>query len=298
VGRGRLIGIASGIAAALIWGSFPVVTRIGVTDQSLDPWDMAFIRFVVAALVTLPILLRRGFFCHPRRALPILVIGIGFPYILVITEGLVEAPVQQFAAITPASMIGFSTLVVSLLRRRMPAWPVLLGVTVILLGVALTALSSLMESGAGPLRSYFLFILGALMWSAYTVTTREIDISALQATALVSFWSAAVYSPFYLAFKGTVLFDQVAPATIATQAVYQGLLVSVIALFLYSKAVENLGVIAGSVFAALVPGFATLYAVIFLQERPGPLAIASVVAVSFGMIVTLAASRKRRSKRS
>ncbi|MEI2387104.1 DMT family transporter [Breoghania sp. JC706] len=283
----------SGLCAALIWGGFPVVTRLGVTSQSLDAWDVAFIRFTVAALVTLPYLMKHGFGFRPVGAVVLMVAGIGVPYILTIAQGLSSAPVRLFAAVTPPMMVGLSTLLVSLLYRRLPPRAVLAGVAVIVVGVTMMGATSLLEDGASPLGAYLLFLLGALLWAGFTVTTKETGISAMKATALVSFWSAVCLWPVYLWLKGTAIVH-VPLDVIATQAIYQGILVSVGALFFYSTAVRALGAIAGSTFAALVPGFATVWAAVLLGEVPSAFAIVSIAVVSTGMIVTLLAGARRR----
>ncbi len=286
----RSIGIASGLIAALIWGGFPVMTRLGVTDQSLDGWDVTFIRFVTAALITLPILFRHGFSARPLWSVPVMVSGLGFPYILIIAKGLEAAPVQQFAAITPAMMIVLSTILASLLAGRAPPPRVLAGVSVIFFGVALMGYASLHTDGVGNLWSYGMFLLGAMLWAIYTVVTRQIGISALHATALVSFWSALSMTPIYFLLRGDALLS--APMSVIwVQALYQGVLVAVIALFFYSKSVQNLGAIGGAVFAALVPGLATLYAAVFLQEQLSYLGLVSIGIVSLGMIFTLTRAR-------
>ena len=94
------VGILCGLAAALIWGAWPVVSRLGV-EAALSPYDVAALRFGVAGLILLPLLLRRA----PRaldglgwpRAL-LLACGAGVPYVAVTVEGLRYAP----AGISPA----------------------------------------------------------------------------------------------------------------------------------------------------------------------------------------------------
>ena len=287
----RVAGVGSGLLAALIWGGFPVVTRLGVTGQDLDALDVTFIRFFTAALVTLPYLLRTGFFCSPLFALPLMVTGVGFPYIWIVSAGLAAAPVQHFAAVTPAMVIVFSTLTVGILRRRLPHPLVLASIGVILIGVIFTAWSGFSDAPAGLARSYVLFLIGAFLWAVYTVTADALGLQAMRATALVSVWSIVSFVPIYFSLKGVSILDA-APRALAIQAVYQGLMLSVGALYFYSKAVRLLGVISGSTFVALVPGVATIYAAFLLQEQPGITVIAGLVLVSLGMGATMAASNR------
>ena len=52
-------GAIYGLAAVCIWASFIVVSRLGVTT-GMTPWDIAAIRFMVAGLLLLPYLVRKG----------------------------------------------------------------------------------------------------------------------------------------------------------------------------------------------------------------------------------------------
>ena len=49
-----------GLAATLIWGAFPVMTRFGIQQSSLDFYDITFLRFATAGLILLPYLLVKG----------------------------------------------------------------------------------------------------------------------------------------------------------------------------------------------------------------------------------------------
>jgi hypothetical protein len=54
-----LRGALFDFAAASIWASRSAVTRLAVTT-SLDPWDVAALRFGVAGLLLSPVIARRG----------------------------------------------------------------------------------------------------------------------------------------------------------------------------------------------------------------------------------------------
>jgi drug/metabolite transporter (DMT)-like permease len=102
----------------------------------------------------------------------------------------------------------------------------------------------------------------------------------------VSAGSAVLYCPLYLAVRGGAVLH--APvAAIATQAIYQGVLMSVLALYCFSQAVVALGAAIGATFAALMPPFATLEAMRLLGERPHAPALAGIAIVTAGMALSL-----------
>src|SRR5260370_9323555 len=78
-----LKGAVSGFAAVSIWASWSVITRLAITT-SLDAWDIAALRFGVAALLLSPVLVRR---CLARDrlgwlVLPVIVAAEGAPSVL------------------------------------------------------------------------------------------------------------------------------------------------------------------------------------------------------------------------
>ncbi|MGJ3265080.1 MAG: DMT family transporter [Salinarimonas sp.] len=283
--RARWTGIACGLAAALIWGAFPVMTRLGLTRSGLDGADITFIRYTVSGLILAPWLLRRGLGGVGWGAIAAMVVGIGAPYMLVVSVGLAQAPVEQFAVATPASMIVFASLITFAVTGARPSRRVAFGIAVIVVGI-LIAGSDDIRAARTPPATWAIFLVGGLLWAIYTVTSKRCGVSALHATALVSVVSMVAYGPYYLATEGTRLFT-LPPAVLATQALYQGVLVSIFALFFYSKAVVLLGAAVGATFAALVPASAIVLAALLLGEPPGATAAAGLVIVTLGMATTL-----------
>jgi drug/metabolite transporter (DMT)-like permease len=285
----RATGIACGLVSSLIWGAFPVVTRLGLTHTALDSYDITLIRFGVSGVLLLPYLMATGLRGLRWREILLLVVGIGAPYMLTIAVGLRQAPVEQFAVVTPASMIVFSTSMSVILLKTRLTLPEMAGIALIVVGVLLSGFHEFSGTGS-KISTYLIFVSGGFLWSVYTVSAKRFSTSALHATAIVSVFSIIGYFPFYLCFRGFHLLH-VSIRDIGLQAVYQGMLVSIVALFFYSKSVQMLGAAIGSTFAALVPGAAILLAAIILREVPQPTAIAGLAVVTIGMLLTLVGGR-------
>ncbi len=128
--------VAYGLVAALIWGAWPVISAVGIR-QSLAVSDIAALRFLVAGLVLLPLVVRRG---HGGlgwgRALVISLCA-GAPYVMTSAGGLAYAPAGQGGIITPSCTLIFSTLGGWLLLGDRPPRQRLIGVAIILAAVAL-----------------------------------------------------------------------------------------------------------------------------------------------------------------
>ncbi len=104
--------------------------------------------------------------------------------------------------------------------------------------------------------------------------------------------SLLLYLPAYLVFAEPRLLAA-APAEVAGQAVFQGLFAAVLALICYSRAVAQLGVGGGAVFATLVPAIAVLLAWPLLGEVPGAGDLAGAGLVTAGMATALGLTPRR-----
>ncbi|MGV2287944.1 DMT family transporter [Trinickia sp. YCB016] len=284
----QLAGIGYGLLAALIWGGFPVVTRLGVTHSGLDSYDIAFVRYVVAGVLLFPFLLRRGLGGVSLPTAALMVVGVGAPYILVVATALSRVPVGYFA-LAPGSMIAFTAILSHFVVKDHLSATQKIGILTILIGMGLAADSAL--SGAGGGLAMSLFVLSGLLWSIYNVTAKQSGVSALRATAIVSVGSALLYSPFYIWDRG-LAFLHAPIGAVALQAVYQGVMVSILGLYFFSKAVSILGPTLGATFAALVPLLGTVEAVWLLNEKPRWLTVIGIVVVTIGMIASLITSNR------
>src|SRR3546814_9911797 len=91
------------------------------------------------------------------------------------------------------------------------------------------------SSALDPL-GYGALVLAAMTWAVYTVRFRSSRLSALQSAALICFWSAVIFIPVYVGWNLSRL-SQASSREIVFQLVYQGALMSGVALFAYNRAV-------------------------------------------------------------
>jgi drug/metabolite transporter (DMT)-like permease len=284
-----LIGALFGLAAVSIWAGWFVLTRLGV-EASLSIYDLTMLRFGTAGLLLLPVVLRRGLAL--RRLgwwrLIILIAGAGAPYTLVAAGGLRFAPASHAGAIIPGTMSLFvALLAVLVLKEKVPAVR-RIGYVLILAGVAGIVGLSAPLPGAGY--GHLLFLAAALLWASYTIVLRYARLEPLHAAAIVAVGSGVLFLPFYLAIHG--LHPIAAPLRdILFQAVFQGLVATILALFCFGKAVSILGAAAGAAFGALVPVMAAFLAIPILGEVPPPQDWAGILAISAGVYL---AARPRR----
>jgi drug/metabolite transporter (DMT)-like permease len=126
---------------------------------------------------------------------------------------------------------------------------------------------------------------------------RRAKIDPLHAAALVATGSLVIYLPLYIALRGTHLKE--APlADVAVQALFQGILVTIVSLLLYGRAIAILGASAGAAFAALVPVLSASFAMPLLGEWPSETDWVGIAAIAAGVYLASGGGARRSTGQS
>jgi drug/metabolite transporter (DMT)-like permease len=287
-GRGTYLkGAVYGLAAVSIWAGWSVMTRLAVTT-SLDAWDVAALRFGVAGILLAPVVVRRGL-ARERLGWPglaVLIAGVGAPYVLVAAGGLQFAPASDQGALNPGCMPLFVALLAVLVLGETLSAAQKSGLWLIAAG-ALVIVGWHAAAGASAARAFgdALFLLASFLTACFTVVMRQTRLEPLHATALVSTGSLVIYLPLYLVLFGARL-ARVPAADLAVQTIFQGILVTIVSIVLYGRAVAILGASGGAAFGALVPALSALFAIPLLGEWPSATDWLGIALVSAGVYLT------------
>ena len=276
------VAVFFGFLSALIWGAWPVLSRFGV-QKTLSPYDIAALRFMVAGLILLPFVLKKGTGMLGLPKTLVLTVGQGIPHVLLGILGLAYAPAGHAGVLIPSAMIAVSTIGGWFFLRDRPEKAVLIGIFVIMVGATLSGWQSMSESGGQAWLGDLLFIAAGALWGIYTIASRAWDVDAFQATALVSVISMLLYLPLYFIW-GTPGILSAPVSEIVFQSLFQGVFAAILALLFYTKAVTVLGATRGSIFGGLVPCIASVLAIFVLSEVPSLIEVAGMVLASGGMI--------------
>jgi drug/metabolite transporter (DMT)-like permease len=130
-----------------------------------------------------------------------------------------------------------------------------------------------------------LFLIAAFLTACFTVVMQQAKLDPLHTTALLCTGSLVIYLPIYCALYGTRL-ARIPLADLAVQAPFQGVLVTIVSLVLYGRAVAILGAASGAAFGALVPALSALMAIPLLGEWPGTSDWAGIFVISAGVYLT------------
>jgi drug/metabolite transporter (DMT)-like permease len=278
-----LKGAVFGLAAVSIWAGWSAMTRLAVTTN-LDACDIPTLRFGVAGLLMSPILIRRGLAFDRLGWLGLagIIAGQGAPYVVVAALGLQFAPAADLGPLSPGCMPLFVALIAATILGEKPSNAQKFGLLMILTGALIIIgwhgsvwnLSRTFGDAA--------FLMAGFLTACFTVIMRQAKLDPLHAAVLVSTGSLVLYGPIYLAVHGTRLIHVPLP-DVAAQAFFQGVVVSIVSLVRYGRAVVILGACGGSAFGALVPALSALLAVPLVREWPNSTDWLGIVLISAGV---------------
>ncbi|AMJ60452.1 DMT family transporter [Bosea sp. PAMC 26642] len=288
--RRLLLGLACGLGTSLIWGVQSVVSRQSVAD-GMTAADVTILRFAVASLLLLPIALRRmrpfpvGRLGWPRAL--ILTGLVGAPYGLLLVAGSAFAPALHTSTIAPGLIPVFTAILAYAMTGERAGPMRLAGLALVLAGIGAFSWQALGHAPEYPdawIGDLF-FVTNALLWSLFGLLARRWDANAIDVTIVTCLLSLAVLPVFALTMP--IRLGEAAWQAVALQAVYQGALVGVAALFLYTQSVILLGAARATLFLPLNPAITALAGVVLLGEYPSGAEIAGMVLVIVGMTVAL-----------
>ena len=289
-----LKGSVCGIAAASIWAGWSAMTRLAVTT-GLDAQDIPALRFGVAGLLLLPIAIRRGLARDRLGWLGLggIIIGQGAPYALVAALGLRLAPAYDQGALNPGCMPLFVALIAVTILGEKPARAQKLGLSLIFSGALMMILWHGSAWSTSRRFGDTLFLAASFLTAGFTVILQQAKLDPIHAAALVSAGSLVTYGPVYLLIHGFRL-AEVPLAELAVQVMFQGIVVTVIALVLYGRAVDILGASGGSAFGALVPALSAMLAIPLLGEWPSDTDWSAIALISGGVYLASGGPLRRR----
>lgn len=295
--RQTWVHLSVALSVVAIWSGFIVISRIGGRSV-LTPYDLAALRFGVSALLLFipwrlsrqPVRLR-----DPRIITLALIGGVG--YALLVYWGFESAPAVHAAILLPG-LLPFEVAFLSWLLLKKSStgdlhWFALAAISA---GIGCVAIDSF--NGAATIQTGDWLIFGSSWcWALYTVLVRRWNIPAWEATTGVALLAATFYFPLYLGFLPKQI-TTAACILIYMQALYQGVLVAVVATALYMKAVCTIGPQRLANWMALVPAISGVVAVPVLNEPLSPWTMGALVMATLGVYLSHHSNRPHQSRSS
>ena len=131
--------------------------------------------------------------------------------------------------------------------------------------------------------STVLFLAAALLVAFYNTALSAWKMSPKDLLIAVPWWNFVLFTPLY--FFAPKALAQASWGEIALQMGYQGVLVSVMAVFLISYGVQKLGSVTASAYMGAVPVVAAILSFIILHEPVRLITLCSIVLCSAGLLL-------------
>jgi drug/metabolite transporter (DMT)-like permease len=305
--RALWVGGACALLVMSIWTSFILVARHSAA-RTLTPFDIAFLRFLFAGLVVLPVVALRWrallVALAPAGAPPsrawrrgaALTVLAGVGYCSLAYSGFFFAPAAHAAVLMPGSLPLWTALIALMLfGERLGGWR-LAGLGLIVLGDLMVGGSSLWNAFSGDGDTWIgdlLFLAASFCWALYGVVCRAWRLGAVDATLAIAIGCLVSYVPVYaLGLAAGVVPTGLGRAPwqeIVFQAAFQGGLSMLVAGVAFTQVVQTFGPQRATMMTALVPALAALAAVPVLGEALGTAAVGGLACVTAGLLLGLRA---------
>jgi len=283
-----LIGFVFGIGATVIWGGHAVIARAAVAGQGFVPLDLMAFRYAPAALLLAPLAWRERkalIALGPRRIVMLAAMG-GAGNLALFIGALVFAPASHGGTIAPMTSPIFGALLAVTLLREVPTRGRIAALTAMAFGVLLIGWDGVGGEHPQAWIGDLMLVGCGLTWAAFTVLLRRWQVAAIPSTAAVTIVSAMVVVPIWLATRLDDL-PTLPVGIVVWQLFAQGLMLGVVSMFLYARAVELLGATRSASLGVMVPVVGLLLAWIMLGESLGGLKLAGAMLAVGGMLAAV-----------
>jgi len=285
-------GVAFATGSVVLFASFTLASRFGLRTE-YEAADLALLRFGIAALLFLPLLLRKGLAgLSLTRALALAGCG-GLGFALLAYQGIGLTPSSHAAVLLHGTLPLFGYACGALILGERACTARLAGVLLIASGMGLTLASTMLYRATISPVGDLCLIAASAAWTLYGALLTRWRVKAADAVAVVAGLSFIAFGLYALA-SGHVL-HAVPSIEFGAQALIQGVLLGGVSLYVYSKAVEALGATGAALAATAVPIVTVLGAIPLLGEVPTRLEWAGVALSVLGMSAALAWKPGNRS---
>ena len=289
LGAGWKSGLAGGVllgcTASLAWGIFNVGSELGQA-AGFRPSDLTFLRFSVASLMLLPVLLMARKRRPPVLKVLALSVLVGPLFSLLLNAGFQHAPLSHAVVVSPGmSMLTANTLV-HLTGRKLPSANRVVGIVLLLAGLLAVAFDAPppKREGLSVLVGDLCFICTGMLWGSYVFAMGRWRLEPVQTTAAIALVSCLAYAPLWLV-QGNI--PSLPPSQWLAQAFFQGIIGGALAFMIQAATVLRLGAGRAALFSALVPPTAVLLAIPVAGVWPAPIQWASVGLATLGLAISL-----------
>lgn len=275
----KLSGVFSALLMAIIWSGWIVISKWGMS-QTLTEWDIIAIRFLTAAILVTPF-----YFIWRSKIASIFSwqviscsLACGTLYLTTNFIGLNQASAANAGLVVNGALPIMSAVILFFWRGSWLNHFQIIGIFLILAAAFILTKSNTQSSPA----SFLWFILSCFFLGFYSVAIKLWQLNIATIMVAVPILNTIFYLPIWLFLPSNLTSSSW--QELALQSVYQGIIVSVLALFLMSYSIKALGSVGFSTVLAIVPAGAAIFSYLFLGENISELMWVSILICTMGII--------------
>lgn len=275
-----------------MWSGWIVTTRSGATSP-LTIYDIAVLRYGVSSLFVAPFML----YYKPWRSLSLKRILItaqlaGIPYILAVFMAFKLAPAAHGGIFMNGALPAITLFLGWIWFKESPNRVQLMGTSLIVAGAAMTLFGGDSSNGELLWVGDLLFLFSGLFFALYMVVSKLWLLTPSQILFCSSIVNCAVFLPVWYFFLPSG-FAEASFNEILLQAVYQGMLATLLGLLLVAFAVRHIGAPSAAAIMSGVPSIAAVLGYFVLGEEVSHWVWISLILLTPGIILTAIYSQDR-----
>jgi len=274
----KVSGVVAGLAVVVIWSGWIIISKWGLS-HALTVWDVTGIRFLTAAMVVLIYAFCSKTALKPFFTLPLIICSLccGTFYVCASLIGLLMSDAANTGVIINGLLPLMCAMILFVWKKDRLTATQYIGVLLILLANFLLFTSS----GGATLNAFLWLLLATFFIAFYSVSMKIWAINIKSILIAVPIVNALFFTPIWFFLPSHL--GSAPLSEIVLQGIYQGIIVSLCALFCMSYSINKLGAVSASTIMALVPIVSELLAMVFLQQQVSLQMAISIVICSIGI---------------
>jgi len=291
----KTFGLIAGIIVVFIWSGWIIVSKLGLVNQ-LTAWDITGIRFLTASIIVAPLLFFNKKVVKKIFSLEVFICSIsgGILYIIPSLIGLESSQASNVGILVNGSLPILSVIIIYIWLREKIKLSKYIGILLIVISNFLILIYTNEEN---IFSSAMWFFMSAFFLSFYAISMKRWEIDIKTILFAVPIFNFITFVPIWILAPSNLFIAS--NHEILLQAFYQGIVVSLIALFLMSHCIHTLGAINVSTIMSLVPITVVIFSNIFLNEDISNILWISAIICTLGIIFyNISHLFTRKSKKS
>ncbi len=265
-------------AMVMFWSGWITLSRHGV-HTSLEPADITLLRYLTALVALLPLVLRYPWRKYPLHQYLIVGLGVGFPYTLCSFYGLKVLRAAHAGVLVNGMLPVLGAAAAWILFKQRIVIRRYLAIILIFFS------NFIMTGGAvftlDQIGGILMLLAAAVIYTGHMTGIRLYKMVWQDVIVIVPVVNVILFAPLWFLLPHNLMRADL--QDMAVQAIYQGLVINILAMICVAYAIRHIGTITVALFTSFVPVTTALLAWGLLGEALNPWEIAGIVGCSIGL---------------